>query len=54
MNRNFTVLRININGDVVKTVMVCLTRDEAVGLATAANTGLLVNEPDCYFVAEER
>lgn len=54
MERKYTVLRVNNNSEILKTVMVCLTKEEAVGVAKAANKVLLQRSTtDFYRVKEE-
>lgn len=53
-DRKYTVLRLTNDGEIVKTVMVCLTEQEAMGVARAGNkTLLLSNATDFYRVKEE-
>lgn len=52
--KNCTVLKVsNETGDVLRTLMVCLTKTEAVGIARAGNTYLLKRKIPARFVVKE-
>lgn len=51
--KNFTVLKCNAKGEIIKTLMVCLTKVEAEGVARAGNRFLLQKGLKDYFRVKE-